>query len=218
MSLAALVRRLCLRAGLAETLIDVSGLWGAVEGYVITAVESPRGSISMLAQHFGFDAVESEGRIRFIMRGQGVVATITPDDMVAASGSGDVMELTRAQETELPQALKWQLARADEDYDAAIVEAQRITVTAARIASRSPGDLTIHWIRRSRALAADSWEAAKVPLAEDSEAYAVEILDGVAVKRTLTASTTSALYTAAQQVGDWGVPLGPGSSLAIRIY
>ena len=55
-SLAALVRRLCLRAGLADTLIDVSGLWGAVEGYVITALESPRASISMLAQHFGFDA------------------------------------------------------------------------------------------------------------------------------------------------------------------
>ncbi len=136
-SLAALVRRLCLRAGLAEDRIDVSGLWGAVEGYVITALESPRASISMLAQHFGFDAVESEGRIRFIMRGKGIVATITPDAMVAASGSGDVMELTRAQETELPQALKWQLARADEDYDAVIVEAQRITVTAARIASES---------------------------------------------------------------------------------
>ena len=117
-SLAALVRHLCLRTGLAESRIDVSGLWGAVEGYVITALESPRGSVSMLAQHFGFDAVESEGRIRFIMRGQGVSATITPDGMVAASAQGEVMELTRAQETELPQALKWQVARADEDYDA----------------------------------------------------------------------------------------------------
>jgi len=65
------VRRMCLRAGLADTLIDVSGLWGAVEGYVITALESPRASISMLAQHFGFDAVESEGVIRFLMRGRG---------------------------------------------------------------------------------------------------------------------------------------------------
>ena len=27
----------------------------------------------MLAQHFGFDAVESEGRIRFTMRGQGAL-------------------------------------------------------------------------------------------------------------------------------------------------
>ena len=137
-SLAALVRHLCLRAGMPEDLIDVSGLWGAVEGYVISALESPRASISTLARHFGFDAVESEGRIRFLMRGRVAIATVTPDMMVApASAKGDVMELTRAQETELPQALKWQVARADEDYDAAQVEARRITVDTSRIASEA---------------------------------------------------------------------------------
>ena len=57
-----------------------------------------------------------------------------------------------------------------------------------------------------------------MPLAEDYEAYAVEIRDGVTVKRTLTASTTSALYTAAQQIADWGALLGPGNTLAIRIF
>ena len=137
-SLAALVRHLCLRAGMPESLFDVSGLWGAVEGYVISALEAPRASISTLARHFGFDAVESEGRIRFLMRGRVATATIMPDDMVApASAKGDVMELTRAQESELPQALKWQVARADEDYDAAQVEARRITVDTSRIASEA---------------------------------------------------------------------------------
>jgi len=34
----------------------------------------------------------------------------------------------------------------------------------------------------------------------------------------LTTATTSALYTAALQAADWGAPLGPGLSLAIRIY
>ena len=57
-----------------------------------------------------------------------------------------------------------------------------------------------------------------MPLAEESEAYAVEIRDGVTVKRTLTASTTSALYTAAQQIADWGATLGPGATLVIRIF
>ncbi|PKQ10795.1 MAG: hypothetical protein CVT70_17680 [Alphaproteobacteria bacterium HGW-Alphaproteobacteria-1] len=137
-SLAALVRHLCLRAGLPEAQIDVSGLWGAVEGYVITALEAPRASIGTLARHFGFDAVESEGRIKFLMRGRIASTTLTPDSMVApASASGDVMELTRAQESELPQALKWQIARADEDYDAAQVEARRITVDSTRIASEA---------------------------------------------------------------------------------
>jgi hypothetical protein len=135
-SLAALVRHLCLRAGLEESLIDVSGMWGAIEGYLIPALEAPRASISTLARHFGFDAVDSEGRIRFLMRGRGATAIISTDALVA-SGNGDVMELTRAQESELPQALKWQVARADEDYDAAQVEARRITVDTTRIASES---------------------------------------------------------------------------------
>ena len=135
-SLAALARHLCIRAGLPESRIDVSGLWGAVEGYTIGALESPRTSITTLSRHFGFDAVESEGRIRFIMRGRASVATLAPDDLVAAR-EGDELELTRGQETELPQALKWQVARADEDYDAALVEARRITVDTTRIASES---------------------------------------------------------------------------------
>jgi hypothetical protein len=135
-SLAALVRHLCLRAGLPEDRIDVTGLWGAVEGYAITALESPRASITTLSRHFGFDAVETEGVIRFVMRGRASVATLSPDDLVAAR-EGDILELTRAQETELPQALKWRVARADEDYDAALVEARRITVDTTRIASES---------------------------------------------------------------------------------
>jgi hypothetical protein len=135
-SLAALVRHFCLRAGMPAARIDVSGLWGAVEGYAITALESPRASIAPLARHFGFDAVETEGVIRLKMRGRAAVATVTPDDLVAAR-EGDVLELTRGQETELPQALKWQVAVASEDYDAVVVEARRITVDSARIASET---------------------------------------------------------------------------------
>nr|WP_240769110.1 glycoside hydrolase/phage tail family protein [Paracoccus liaowanqingii] len=135
-SLAALVRHLCLRAGMQEALIDVSGLWGAVEGYAIAALEAPRSSISTLARHFGFDAIETEGMIRFVMRGRASVLTLAHDDFMA-SRDGEALELVRAQETELPQALKWQVARADEDYDAALVEARRITVDTTRIASES---------------------------------------------------------------------------------
>ncbi len=83
---------------------------------------------------------------------------------------------------------------------------------------RSPGDLTIRWTRRSRALAADSWGGLEVPLAEELEAYEVEILDGATVKRVLSATTTSVAYTAADQIADRGAPLGPGDTLEIRIF
>jgi len=135
-SLATLVRALCLRAGLPEARVDVSGLTGTVEGYIITALESPRASISTLAKHYGFDAVETEGLIRFVMRDRAPVAALTHDDLVAAR-EGDRLELTRAQETELPQALKWQVTRSDGDYDTVQVEARRITVDSTRISSES---------------------------------------------------------------------------------
>jgi hypothetical protein len=83
---------------------------------------------------------------------------------------------------------------------------------------RTPGDLTIRWTRRSRALSADSWGAAEAALAEETEAYEVEILDGATVKRVLSTATTSVIYTAAQQTADWGGPLDPGDTLDIRIY
>ena len=83
---------------------------------------------------------------------------------------------------------------------------------------RTPGDLIIRWTRRSRALAADSWGAVEVPLGEEAEAYGVEILDGAAVKRTLSASTTSVVYSATDQAADWGALLAPGDTLDIRIF
>ena len=82
---------------------------------------------------------------------------------------------------------------------------------------RVPGDLTIRWTRPSRSLAAESWGGLEVPLAEELEAYEVEIPGSAAVKRLLSATTTSAIYTAAQQSADWGAPLGPGDTLDIRI-
>ncbi len=83
---------------------------------------------------------------------------------------------------------------------------------------RAPGDLTIRWTRRSRALAADSWGALEAPLGEYLEAYEVEILDGTSVKRLLSSTTTSAVYTGAEQTADWGAPLGSGGNLDVRIF
>ena len=70
----------------------------------------------------------------------------------------------------------------------------------------------------TRALSADSWGAVEVPLAEELEVYEVEILDGATVKRVMSTSTTSAVYTAAAQTTDWGALLGPGDTLDIRIF
>lgn len=73
-------------------------------------------------------------------------------------------------------------------------------------------------LTNARALAADSWGAVDVPLAEETEAYEVEILDGATVKRLLSTSAANVVYTSTQQTADWGAPLGPGDTFNIRIY
>ena len=82
---------------------------------------------------------------------------------------------------------------------------------------RVPGDLTIRWTRRDRALVALDLDAPDVPMSEEREAYEVDILDGSAVLRTLTATDPSVVYPAAQQIADRGALLAPGDSLDIRI-
>jgi len=79
---------------------------------------------------------------------------------------------------------------------------------------RSGGDLTIAWTRRTR-IDGDAWDAPEVPLGEDAESYEVDILDGGSVKRTLTAPTPAAIYTAAQQAADFGAAR---ASYDVRVY
>ena len=86
-----------------------------------------------------------------------------------------------------------------------------VHAAGARAAS---DDLTLSWIRRTRQ-AGDWADGVDVPLAEESEAYQVDILDGATVVRTLTASTPTALYPASDQIADFGAAQ---ASLDIRIY
>ena len=68
------------------------------------------------------------------------------------------------------------------------------------------------WIRRTR-IDGDGW-AGEVPLGEDSERYALDILSGPNVVRTITSALPSALYASADELSDFGA-LQP--SLSIRI-
>jgi len=86
-----------------------------------------------------------------------------------------------------------------------------------RAKAESSGDITLTWTRRSRDPAADSWEAAEVPLLDQPESWEIDILDGATVKRTLTAAISSVIYSAADQVADWGAALVPGATLTIRV-
>lgn len=69
-------------------------------------------------------------------------------------------------------------------------------------AARGGDGVTLRWIRRTRA-EGDSWSG-EVPLGEDSEAYEIDIMSGSIVVRTLTSTTPSVLYAAADELADFG--------------
>jgi hypothetical protein len=79
----------------------------------------------------------------------------------------------------------------------------------------SGGDLVITWLRRGR-IGQELPSGSDIPLSEETEAYEVDILDGLTVVRTLSSSTPTATYTAAQMAADFGSPTP--ASIDVRIY
>jgi hypothetical protein len=121
--LAALVTERCTRVGF--TQIDVTALAGLVVGYVRDRPMSPRAEIEMLMQAFAFDAVESEGVIRFVPRGRNSVANIVPQECVALD-RGDAVTLTRAQEIDLPDIISLTFIDAAGDYQSGSIASRRL--------------------------------------------------------------------------------------------
>lgn len=78
----------------------------------------------------------------------------------------------------------------------------------------SSEDLSITWIRRDR-LHQTMRSGVELPNSEASESYSIDILDGSSVVRTLTSSTPSVVYAAADQTTDFGAPQ---SEVTVRIY
>lgn len=78
----------------------------------------------------------------------------------------------------------------------------------------SPEDLTITWTRRDR-LYQTMRDGVELPNSEADESYSIDIIDGSAVVRTLTSSTPSVVYTAADQTTDFGAP---PAEVTVRVY
>jgi hypothetical protein len=79
-------------------------------------------------------------------------------------------------------------------------------------AVRAGDGIHISWIRRTR-IDGDNW-GVEVPLGEQAEAYALEILSGGAVVRSIACASPQALYAAADELADFGVVQ---TSLHIRV-
>jgi hypothetical protein len=80
--------------------------------------------------------------------------------------------------------------------------------------ARAGGDLTVSWIRRTRS-GGDNWSETEVPLSELSERYEVDVLDGAVVRRTLTSTLPSVVYSSVNQTADFG---SVQAAVSVRVY
>ena len=130
-TLASVVSSICQDSGLAAADIDVSELTETIHGYSITRQMSARQAIDPLrAAHF-FDAVESDGKLRFPLRGADPVATITEDDLAAhpeGSRRPPVYALERGADRELPKTVRVHYKDASNAYERAQQLYQRIEI------------------------------------------------------------------------------------------
>ncbi len=72
-----------------------------------------------------------------------------------------------------------------------------------RAARDAGGDIAIGWVRRTR-MGGDGWAGTDVPLGEEEERYALDILSGGIVMRSFDVTSAGASYTAAMQIADFG--------------
>ncbi len=116
------------------TDFNSEGLLGIADGFVIDRVMSARQALEPLSLAYFFDALESDGIIRFAQRDGDIAANLTDDDLVP-SQSGKSLSLVRAQESELPVSV--QLAHIDSvaDYRQSAVESRRLVGLSRRDAS-----------------------------------------------------------------------------------
>jgi len=128
----ALVEALCEEAGFTQH--DVRGLDGLVTGYAVTDTISPRDAVAPLAVAFGFDVVESEGVLRFVMRGRAQALSCAASRLVLPDEDA-LWHFQRAQECDLPQASRVTYIDGDRDYATGSVEARRLTGASLRVAT-----------------------------------------------------------------------------------
>lgn len=129
-ALSAVVTAICSQCGLSGGDIDVTDLTAdTVDGYVVQR-GTARSWLEQLMQAFYFDAVESDGKVKFVKRGNAAAVTITEDDLAAheyGSSPPDTLLINRRQEMELPVEVAVQYLDKDAAYAVGSQYAQRLT-------------------------------------------------------------------------------------------
>jgi len=135
--LGAIVADICLRAGMEESDFDVSRLTQEVDGYAIISQGTFRSAIETLQAAYFFDAVETDGILKFIPRGNASVATIAEDNLARTDKSDMPLQIKRDQEVSLPQ-------KVNVNYLSYAIDYQPCNQHSEKIATESLAKITVN--------------------------------------------------------------------------
>ncbi|CAN5418060.1 glycoside hydrolase TIM-barrel-like domain-containing protein [soil metagenome] len=163
-------------------------------------------------------------RLSQLLRGQAgsepMMATLLPAGAPFVLLGSQLLPIARGRDA-LARPMSLRVVGANRSHDDASAVAITVTPGATALmplapvhvsASRQSDGIHIGWIRRTRS-DGDGWEG-EVPVGEDSEAYALEIVSGASVVRSISCSTPQALYAVADELADFGAPQ---AALHIRV-
>jgi hypothetical protein len=159
-----------------------------------------------------------------LLRGQGgseyAQAALLPAGAPFVLLDAQILPLARGYEA-LERPVNIRIAARSRSHDDAMATATVVVpqptalkpLSPVHVRARRRGDgIHLTWIRRTR-IGGDAW-VGEVPLGEESEAYALDILADGAVVRRLTVETPQALYASADEIADFGAPQ---AALDIRV-
>jgi hypothetical protein len=164
--LADVVAELCREAGVRA--FDTEGLRGLVRGYTLSGGESGRAALQPLMLAHGFDAVERDGVLGFVMRGGQLDAEIGPDDMALAE-EVEAVEVTRAADAELAGRVRLTHVEAGGDYATRTAET---VLPGSEFLAVSDSELAMALTRGEGQAMAERW-LSEAAVARDSVRFAL---------------------------------------------
>ena len=112
--------------------VDVSAVAGLVDGFLLDRPMSGRDALEDLLKIFAIDAVESEGILKFRPRKTFSSSAYTITNLVDDAANKPLLSEVRAQETDLPRAVRIGYVESAIDYRTAAVLQQRLTTASTR--------------------------------------------------------------------------------------
>ncbi|MBD2694439.1 phage tail protein [Anabaena catenula] len=168
-SLGSVVKDLCLRVGFSESEVDVTEIDSIlVKGFVVSQSLNARDAIAQLQRAYFFDALESNGKLKFINQVRGGSPITIPRNDLASAEEGqerpDLFKETRQQDIELPDEVTVTYVDYDFSYQQNTQTTQRqnspnknkleirldLVLTASQALTIARKTIFLEWLKRRK--------------------------------------------------------------------